>query len=74
MKVTFHYTKRSHGHLRWSAYAIVLQVIENSNKQLRIETNSCAFKFGARRELRKLVRQHFKSCCRDFRDEEVIEV
>ena len=76
MMVKFHYIKRSHGPLPWSGYAIVDERLEDNTtvRRITIRTGSCSFKFGARRELRRLVRQHYRAFCRDFHDEEMIDV
>lgn len=74
MKVKFHYKKNSYGPLKWRAHAVVPEIVEGRTQQVMISSGLCLFKWGARRELRKFVRQHINSGNRNEHHEELVDV
>ena len=68
----FYYTHRSYGSFRWAAYAEVKVIGCTHTKKINVDF--CSTKWGARRELRKCIRQHIASGHTDTHYEEMVQV
>lgn len=61
MKLKFHYTKQTHGSMRWTASCVVPEIFENVERCIMLQSSPCSFKWGATRQLKRQVKQHFKA-------------
>lgn len=66
--------RATNGSFRWSGFAIVPEVVNGRETQATIRTGDFMTKWGARRELRRRIRQHYASNRQILEETQMIKI